>query len=286
MKTAPRIEEELGEALHAYADRIPAVPDTARLFAALDAAPLALATAGPRVAHRMVGTAAGIALLLGAGGLAWAMAGSDGDEDPVVKVTAVDPATTVAPSTAPATTIAATTVPPTTVAPATLAPATLAPTTVPPTAVAPTSPPPAPPVQAAPPVVTPAAQHPAAAALPRRQQPSQHAPATTAAAPHVDPPAQPTAQPPTPPAAVVGFTASAAYGSCSEDPPYDLYSGTAGPGTTVTISSAFGGGSTQADEHGHWEEKVVFGGAPLNETFSVTVSSAQGSAAFDFTHTG
>ena len=149
MKTAPRIEEELGEALHAYADRIPAVPDTARLFAALDAAPLALATAGPRVSHRMAGTAAGIALLLGAGGLAWAMAGSDGDEDPVVKVTAVDPATTVAPSTAPATTLAATTVPPT----------TLAPTTLPPTTVPPTTAPPAP-VQAAPPVVAPAAPPP------------------------------------------------------------------------------------------------------------------------------
>jgi hypothetical protein len=285
MKTAPRIEEELGEALHAYADRIPAVPDTARLFAALDAAPLALATAGPRVAYRMAGTAAGIALLLGAGGLAWAMAGSDGDEDPVVKVTAVDPATTVAPSTAPATTIAATTAPPTTLAPTTLAPTTLAPTTLPPTTVPAITAPPAPPVQAAPPIVTPAAQQPAAAAVPRRQQPSQQAPATTAA-PHVDPPAQPPAHPPTPPAAVVGFTASAAYGSCSEDPPYDVYSGTASPGTTVTISSAFGGGSAQADEHGHWEAKVVFGGAPLNEAFSVTVSSAQGSVAFDFTHTG
>ena len=185
----------------------------------------------------MAGTAAGIALLLGAGGLAWAMAGSDGDEDPVVKVTAVDPATTVAPSTAPATTLAATTVPPTTLAPTTLPPTTAPPTTAPPA-----------PVQAAPPVVAPAAQQPAAPAAPKRKQPSQQAPATTAA-PHVDPPTHP----PAPPADVVGFSAGAAFGSCSEDPPYDVYSGTASPGTTVTISSAFGGGSAQADEHGHWE---------------------------------
>ncbi len=127
----------------------------------------------------------------------------------------------------------------------------------------------------------PPAQQPAATAAPKRKQPSQQAPATTAA-PHVDPPAAP----PAPPADAVGFSASAAFGSCSEDPPYDVYSGTASPGTTVTISSAFGGGSAQADEHGHWEAKVVFSGAPLNETFSVTVSSAQGSDTFSFTHTG
>jgi hypothetical protein len=92
--------------------------------------------------------------------------------------------------------------------------------------------------------------------------------------------------PATPPAASVDFSASAAFGSCADDPPFDVYSGSANPGSTVTISSPFGGGTARADEHGYWEETVHFQGAPLNETFSVTVSSAQGSATFDFTHTG
>ena len=42
MKTAPRLDVELGEALHAYAERIPATPDIARLHTALDAAPAAV----------------------------------------------------------------------------------------------------------------------------------------------------------------------------------------------------------------------------------------------------
>ena len=169
----------------------------------------------------MAGTAAGIALLLGAGGLAWAMAGSDGDEDPVVKVTAVDPATTRGAVNgsrdhARRDDGAAHHAGPDDAAPhhrathhrAAGAGAGRA---------------------AGRDTGGPAARGRRGA---KRKQPSQQAPATTAA-PHVDPPTHP----PAPPADVVGFSAGAAYGSCSEDPPYDVYSGTASPGTTVTISS-------------------------------------------------
>ena len=207
------------------------------------------------------------------------MAGPDGDEDPVVKVTAINPAITVAPSTAPANTACHDDG-----------------------------------------AAHHAARHHAAAHHRARHHPAAHsgsgagrAPLRWHPPPSSRPPQQPAAStaprpeatvatgasdhrraprrsagcfPPAPPADAVGFSASAAFGSCSEDPPYDVYSGTASPGTWVAISSAFGGGSAQADEHGHWEAKVVFSGAPLNETFSVTVSSAQGSDTFSFTHTG
>ena len=88
------------------------------------------------------------------------------------------------------------------------------------------------------------------------------------------------------PVATVAFSASQQYGSCGEAVPYDIFSGTATPGTTVTISSAYGSGTAVADAHGNWSRKVEFPSAPRNETFSVTVSGAGGSKTLDFTATG
>ena len=64
----------------------------------------------------------------------------------------------------------------------------------------------------------------------------------------------------------VEFTAHATFGSCSFDPPYDVYYGKAAPGSKVTITSEYGGGSTRANDDGHWEVKVFFPEAPIGVT--------------------
>jgi hypothetical protein len=72
--------------------------------------------------------------------------------------------------------------------------------------------------------------------------------------------------------AEVAKTADNVYGSCSENPPFDVYFGTAPAGTAITITSAYGGASTTAGGDGGWEKQVYFSGAPLNEAFTVTVN--------------
>ena len=95
-----------------------------------------------------------------------------------------------------------------------------------------------------------------------------------------------TTKAPSAPAATVAFTASQKYGSCGEAVPYDVFSGTANPGSTITISSSYGSGSTVADGNGHWSTTVEFPAAPRGETFTVTASGAGGSKTFSFTATG
>lgn len=75
-------------------------------------------------------------------------------------------------------------------------------------------------------------------------------------------------------------TANKTYGSCSEDPPYDIYHGTAPAGTEVSITSAYGSGSTAADGEGNWQKQVFFSGAPIGEPFTVTVNV--GGTVFEF----
>ena len=65
-------------------------------------------------------------------------------------------------------------------------------------------------------------------------------------------------------------------GPCSLDPPYDIYFGTAEPGSKVTISSEFGGATVKADDKGNWEKKVIFAEAPYDKTFIVTVKDKYG----------
>ncbi|MFQ5947293.1 MAG: hypothetical protein ACE5KX_00350 [Acidimicrobiia bacterium] len=82
----------------------------------------------------------------------------------------------------------------------------------------------------------------------------------------------------------VEFSASQKFGSCAESPPYDVFFGTAAPGTTITISSPYGSGSTTVGTAGKWDRKVIFAGAPYGETFTVTVSDGTGhSKSFSFT---
>lgn len=82
--------------------------------------------------------------------------------------------------------------------------------------------------------------------------------------------------PPPPPPPSLEFTAFQTYGSCSEAPPYDIFHGSADPGTTVAVSSAFGSGSAMAGEEGDWEVKVFFPEAPYGETFIVTAKDHNG----------
>ena len=82
----------------------------------------------------------------------------------------------------------------------------------------------------------------------------------------------------------VGFSVIQKYGSCSENPPYDVFKGTATPGATIWAESPFGGASTIAGDLGYWDLKVYFEGATPNEPFNVTISDSEGhSKVFTFT---
>jgi len=70
----------------------------------------------------------------------------------------------------------------------------------------------------------------------------------------------------------VAKTANSTYGTCAEDPPYDIYYGTAPEGTSVSISSPYGSGETTANGSGEWSKQVFFTGATIGEPFTVTVT--------------
>ena len=72
---------------------------------------------------------------------------------------------------------------------------------------------------------------------------------------------------------IVEFSANQQYGSCALTPPFDVFWGTAQPGSVVSVSSPYGSGSVEANGDGHWEIKVYFETAPANEPFGVKVKS-------------
>lgn len=79
------------------------------------------------------------------------------------------------------------------------------------------------------------------------------------------------------------FTAHASFGSCEEDPPYDVYYGTGHPGSNVAVTSSYGAGETTVGPGGEWEIKVFFPGAPHGEAFVVHVEDQFGrSKNFEF----
>jgi hypothetical protein len=83
------------------------------------------------------------------------------------------------------------------------------------------------------------------------------------------------------------FTAAQAYGSCAENPPYDLFSGTAKPGDTILVASEFGSATTTVDASGHWDVRVEFPDAPVGKAFRVKVKDGYGNVAkFEFIRTG
>jgi hypothetical protein len=79
-----------------------------------------------------------------------------------------------------------------------------------------------------------------------------------------------------PPKEEYEFTAYNVYGTCEEDPPYDVYWGTAPPGTPIYVKSEYGSGTTAANEHGEWEISVYFPEAPGGKEFTVKVKDDTG----------
>lgn len=85
-------------------------------------------------------------------------------------------------------------------------------------------------------------------------------------------------------AKAAGFAAHFTWGECSIDPPYDEYYGEGQPGSTVSVVSEYGSGSTTVGEDGRWALKVEFPSAPPNVTFPVKVKDSLGrSVVFEFT---
>ncbi len=83
----------------------------------------------------------------------------------------------------------------------------------------------------------------------------------------------------------IEFSAHNVYGSCEETPPFDVYWGTAPPGTPIYVESEYGGGATEANENGDWEIKVYFPEAPGEKVFAVKVKDNAGHKKwFEFVH--
>jgi hypothetical protein len=85
----------------------------------------------------------------------------------------------------------------------------------------------------------------------------------------------------------VAFKAHQKYGSCGEEVPYDVFYGSAKPGTKISAISEYGSNSTTANDDGQWEMKVIFPDAPSGKTFNVKIKASTGeSKTFSFTNTG
>lgn len=165
---------------------------------------------------------------------------------------------------------------------------TVAPTTVPPTTAPPSTAPPTTDDQPAhltsSETTTTLAPAPTSTAAPATTAPPTTAAPTTTAPPATTTTAAPATTTTVP--ASIDFTAAARYGTCAEDPPYDEYSGTADPGTVVTITSAHSApAQVTADGDGNWFLRVEFPSAPPNEHFTVSVGDGVTTFAFDFVHT-
>lgn len=72
------------------------------------------------------------------------------------------------------------------------------------------------------------------------------------------------------------FDANSTFGSCSEEPPFDVYYGVGEPGSTVFVQSEFGSGATTVNGEGHWEIQVFFPEAPPEEGFVAKVQDEFG----------
>lgn len=93
---------------------------------------------------------------------------------------------------------------------------------------------------------------------------------------HYDVPETTEPPPKDPPREEIGFTAHSVYGSCEENPPYDVYWGTAPPGTPISIESEYGSGVTEANANGDWEIRVYFPEAPFEKEFTVKAKDDKG----------
>jgi len=72
------------------------------------------------------------------------------------------------------------------------------------------------------------------------------------------------------------FIAFQKYGLCSEPIPYDEFSGTGKPGSTINVTSSYGSGSTTVSEDGTFWLRVEFPEAPHGKYFTVKVKDEFG----------
>lgn len=75
------------------------------------------------------------------------------------------------------------------------------------------------------------------------------------------------------------FSARQKWEVSDDDPPMNLYWGTAMPGAEIFVGSEFGSSHTEANGDGFWETKVIFEGAPHAEKFRVVVEASGGGRA-------
>lgn len=111
-------------------------------------------------------------------------------------------------------------------------------------------------------------------------------PPVTTTVPKDEPP--PEEPPKEDPPATEPFHAEQMFGTCAEDPPYDVFFGTGTPGHTVKVSSDYGSGVTTINDEGAFEIQVFFETAPLDVPISVTVKDKDTgeSFVFEFVRTG
>lgn len=85
----------------------------------------------------------------------------------------------------------------------------------------------------------------------------------------------------------VDFTAYQKYGSCGEEIPYDVFHGTATPGTKIWIESPHGSATAKTNDKGKWEAKVTFTTSDPGVPFTVVIETSEGDRAeFTFVNTG
>jgi hypothetical protein len=86
------------------------------------------------------------------------------------------------------------------------------------------------------------------------------------------------------PVAAVEFSAVQLYKGSVEVEPYEYFSGTATPLSTVTISSPYGVATTLVDEDGNWSLAIFFSALGGPDQFPIIVTAGNGSAEFDFVY--
>ncbi len=74
----------------------------------------------------------------------------------------------------------------------------------------------------------------------------------------------------------VAFTATAGEGESAGNPATDVFSGTAAPGSEVSLTSEYGQATATAGANGIWRVTMAFRDAPVDEPFLVTVSDDSG----------
>ena len=82
------------------------------------------------------------------------------------------------------------------------------------------------------------------------------------------------------------FEVSQLYGTCAEDPPYDVFTGRTAPHTWVKAWSEYGWAKVESNGDGWFEVKVFFENAPFDTPFAVDVIDGLGNKkTFSFVRT-